>query len=35
MADVALDVRDDETTTEIVERLLLELPKSVLSRIGA
>jgi shikimate kinase len=34
MADVALDIRDDETTAEIVERLLLELPKSVLARIG-
>ena len=34
MADVALDVREDETTAEIVERLLLELPKSVLARIG-
>src|SRR2546423_12013454 len=32
MADVALDIRDDETTAEIVERLLLELPKSVLAR---
>ena len=30
MADVALDVREDETTAEIVERLLLELPKSFL-----
>ena len=35
MADVALDVREDETIAEIVERLLLELPKSVLARIGA
>ena len=34
MADVALDVREDETTAEVVERLLLELPKSVLARIG-
>ena len=34
MADVALDVREDETIAEIVERLLLELPKSVLARIG-
>jgi shikimate kinase len=32
MADVALDVREDETTAEIVERLLLELPKSFLAR---
>ena len=30
MADVALDVREDETIAEIVERLLLELPKSFL-----
>src|SRR4051794_3788288 len=30
MADITLDVRDDETTPEIVERLLLELPKSFL-----
>ena len=35
MADVTLDIREEETTPEIVERLLLELPKSVLSRIGA
>lgn len=30
MADVTIDVRDEETPGEIVERLLLELPKSVL-----
>src|SRR5207253_2237144 len=30
MADVALDVREEETIAEIVERLLLELPKSFL-----
>jgi shikimate kinase len=32
MADVTLNVRDDETTPEIVERLLLELPKRFLAR---
>ena len=30
MADITLEVRDDETPAEIVERLVLELPKSVL-----
>jgi shikimate kinase len=35
MADVTLNVRGEETAPEIVERLLLELPKSVLARIGA
>lgn len=30
MADVSIEVREEETPTEIVERLLLELPKSVL-----
>src|SRR6185436_10873828 len=30
MADVTLDIREEETTAEIVERLLLELPKSFL-----
>jgi shikimate kinase len=35
MADVTLNIRAEETTPEIVERLLLELPKSVLARIGA
>jgi shikimate kinase len=30
MADVTLDIRAEETTSEIVERLLLELPKSFL-----
>ena len=34
MADVTLNVRADETAPEIVERLLLELPKSVLARIA-
>ena len=34
MADVTLDIREEETTAEIVERLLLELPKSFLARIG-
>ena len=29
MADVTIEVREDETTTEIVERLILQLPKSV------
>jgi shikimate kinase len=35
MADVTLNIRDDETTPEIVERLLLELPKRFLARSGA
>ena len=30
MADIAIDVREDETPVEIVERLVLELPKNVL-----
>src|SRR5688572_9443652 len=30
MADIAIDIRDDETPAEIVERLVLELPKTVL-----
>ncbi|MEO8383527.1 MAG: shikimate kinase [Acidobacteriota bacterium] len=30
MADLAIDVREDETPVEIVERLVLELPKNVL-----
>jgi shikimate kinase len=30
MADVTIDVREEETTPEVVERLLLELPKSFL-----
>ena len=30
MADVTLDIREEETTIEVVERLLLELPKSFL-----
>jgi shikimate kinase len=30
MADVTIDMRNDETTSEIVERILLELPKSFL-----
>jgi len=30
MADIAIEVREEETPAEIVERLLLELPKSVL-----
>jgi shikimate kinase len=30
MADIAIDVREDETPMEIVERLVLELPKNVL-----
>ncbi len=29
MADVAIEMRDDETPKEIVERLILELPKGV------
>jgi shikimate kinase len=34
MADITLNIREAETTPEIVERLLLELPKSVLARIA-
>ena len=34
MADITLNVRAEETTPEIVERILLELPKSVLARIA-
>jgi shikimate kinase len=30
MADITVDMRSDETTSEIVERILLELPKSFL-----
>lgn len=30
MADLTVDVREDETPAEIVERLVLELPKNVL-----
>jgi shikimate kinase len=30
MADVTIDVREEETPVEIVERLVLELPKNVL-----
>ena len=30
MSDLTIDVREDETPVEIVERLLLELPRSVL-----
>jgi shikimate kinase len=30
MSDITLEVREEETPTEIVERLMLELPKSVL-----
>jgi shikimate kinase len=33
MADVTIEVRDDETPAEIVERLLLELPKSFLEAV--
>jgi shikimate kinase len=32
MSDITIDVRDEETPTEIVERLVLELPKNVLPR---
>ena len=35
MADITVDVRDDETAPEIVERLLLELPKRFLARAGS
>jgi shikimate kinase len=34
MADITLNVRAEETAPEIVERILLELPKSVLARIA-
>lgn len=30
MSDITLEIREEETPTEIVERLVLELPKSVL-----
>lgn len=30
MADITIEIRDEETPAEIVERLLLELPKNVL-----
>jgi hypothetical protein len=30
MCDVTIEVREEETPSEIVERLLLELPKNVL-----
>jgi shikimate kinase len=30
MADITLEIREEETPSEIVERLMLELPKSVL-----
>ena len=30
MSDITIEVREEETPTEIVERLVLELPKSVL-----
>ena len=30
MSDITIDIREEETPVEIVERLLLELPKSVL-----
>ena len=30
MSDITIEIRDDETTNEIVERLLLELPKGFL-----
>ena len=30
MADIAIDIREDETPVEIVERMVLELPKNVL-----
>jgi len=34
MADVTIDVRDGMTVAELVERLLLELPKRFLARSG-
>ncbi len=34
MADITIEVREDETTNEIVERLLLELPKGFLDPGG-
>ncbi|HEX2121664.1 MAG TPA: hypothetical protein VHL59_08485, partial [Thermoanaerobaculia bacterium] len=30
MSDLTIEIREDETPIEIVERLVLELPKSVL-----
>jgi hypothetical protein len=30
MSDITIDIREEETPSEIVERLVLELPKSVL-----
>ncbi len=33
MADVTIEIREDETPVEIVERMLLELPKSVLDAV--
>jgi hypothetical protein len=30
MSDITIEVREEETTNEIVERLLLELPKGFL-----
>jgi shikimate kinase len=30
MSDITIEIREDETSAEIVERVLLELPKSVL-----
>lgn len=35
MSDITLEIREDETPNEIVERLLLELPKSVLGATRA
>ncbi len=35
MSDVTIEIRDDETPAEIVERIMLELPKSVLESAKA
>ena len=32
MSDLTIEIREEETPTEIVERLVLELPKSVLEQ---
>jgi len=34
MADITIEVREEETTNEIVERLLLELPKGLIDSVG-
>lgn len=34
MADITIEIREEETTNEIVERLLLELPKGFIDSVG-